>query len=66
MARATLRFARLLRTWWTRGQIAHAARESQRPGLHKRATPDGVPEQGRTPDLVDLLADPSIIGTERR
>lgn len=66
MARDTARFARLLRTWWTRGQITHAAREPQPPDLRKRATPGGALEQGCSPGLADLLANPSIVGTKRR
>lgn len=66
MARDPLRFARLLRTWWTRGQTAHPARQSQRSDLGKRATLGRGAVERCGPDWVDLYADPSIIGTERR
>lgn len=61
-----LRFARLLRTWCTRGQIARTERQLQRPDLHKRAPRVMAAEVGGSPDLVDLWADPSLIGTEKR
>jgi hypothetical protein len=63
MVRAALRFARLLRRYCARLQIVHAARQSQRPDLHKRATLGAAPDHEHSPDWVDLHADPSIIGT---
>lgn len=61
-----MRFARLLRTCWSRLQITRTARQSQRADLHKRAGLRGTADQVHRPDWVDLLADPGIVGTEKR
>lgn len=66
MAHGTARIARLYLNRILPGQTARDARDSQRPDLRKRATPVADTKHERAPDLVDLLADPSLIGTEWR
>ncbi|MFI1030745.1 hypothetical protein [Streptomyces sp. NPDC020951] len=61
-----MRFARLLRIYWSRLRITLPAPRPQRPDLRKRATPGVTAGQGDGPDLVDLLANPRIVGTEKR
>lgn len=61
-----MRFARLVRTWCSRRRTSRQVRQSQRADLVKRAGSGVSAGQRGRPDLVDLLADPGIVGTEKR
>ena len=66
MARDAAPFARRHLNYPVRGQTAAPAPESQAPDLPKRATPGEAP--GRTSGLMltDMLANPYLVGVERR
>lgn len=66
MARDAAPFARLHLNYPVHGQTTAPAPESQAPDLRKRATPEGGPGQGCGPMLTDMLANPYLVGVERR